>query len=467
MINRNIASIIKMLDSENIDSKYSHEMIHGVSIDTRTLVSGNLYVPIVGKTFDGHEFINKAIEAGAVACLWDKNHKVPNVDFPFIIVEDTTLALQALAHAYRLQLSCKVVGITGSNGKTSTKDILAAMLSKHYITQKTLGNFNNEIGAPLTLLSLSEECQVAVIEMGMEQFFELQTLSKMAEPDIAIITNVGDAHKENLGSIENIALAKLEILEGLIKGGLLIYDGDQPLLSDAMNQVDIDLSMQLIGFGKNSEVDDYWLSYVNQDDTGLSFAFNNREDKIRLNMFGYHNALNALAAWICAHALGCSDEEIKEGLKNIEVTGLRNELVEIKHCRILNDSYKSNPQSLHAALDTFEQFNSPYKIVVVGDMLDLGSDTDLIHYRSGKDMGHYQIDEVLTIGDLARYIAQGARDALPLAHIEHFETRDNLLNYLKPFLDHDCMILVKGSRAMKLDVLVSELENIDEGVTYE
>ncbi|MEF9961663.1 MAG: UDP-N-acetylmuramoyl-tripeptide--D-alanyl-D-alanine ligase [Erysipelotrichaceae bacterium] len=467
MIKRKIESVIQMLDGTTTECDSLDKMIQGVSIDTRTLVEGNLYIPIVGEKYDGHDFIDQAIQAGALATLWDSNHKDKPSGIVVIEVEDTLIALQKLAHAYRKQLSCKVVGISGSNGKTGTKDILAAMLSKHYVTQKTLGNFNNEIGVPLTLLSLSEECQVAVIEMGMEQFFELQTLSKMVEPDIAIITNVGDAHKENLGSIENIALAKLEILDGLIKGGLLIYDGDQPILSEAMKQIEMDLSLQLIAFGKESETDDFWLSYVNQDETGISFSFNNHPEKFHLPMFGYHNALNALAALICAHALDCSDEEISEGLHNIEVTALRNELIQLKHCRILNDSYKSNPQSLHAALDTFQQFQSSYKIVVVGDMLDLGSDSDLIHYRSGKDIGHYQIDEVLTIGDMARYIAQGARDALPLAHIEHFENKETLGNYLKPFLNQDCMILVKGSRALKLDELVDDLKNSDEGEIYE
>ena len=195
------------------------EKIQGVCIDSRKVVDGNLYIPIRGENNNGHKYVKQAIENGAKAVLWERKELDPPTDVVVILVDDTTKALQDLAKAYRNQLSMKVVGITGSNGKTSTKDILASVLKQHYITQKTMGNYNNEIGVPLTLLSLNENVEVAVVEMGMENLGELSFLTNMVKPDIAIISNVGTAHLENLGTMENIAKAKLEIVEGLSEKG--------------------------------------------------------------------------------------------------------------------------------------------------------------------------------------------------------------------------------------------------------
>lgn len=459
MINRSIESLIQMLDADYIENGPLDKVIHGVSIDTRSLISGNLYIPLIGERVDGHNLVDEAIKAGASATLWQRDHENPPSDITVILVDDSVVALQQLAKVYRSQLDIKIVGITGSNGKTSSKDILAAMLSTRFITQKTLGNHNNEIGMPLTLLSLSEHTQVGVIEMGMERFHEIELLTNIAKPDIAIITNIGDAHKENLGSIENIAKAKLEIVQGLPDFGLLIYNGDQKLLEDTLKQTDMKLSIEYKTFGCMNPKCDYVLHDVKQDDHGISFQYNDSATTFSMDMFGEHQAMNALSALIASQHLGCSDEDIKEGLHKIEKTGLRNELVEVGTCRILNDSYKSNPQSLHAALETFENFTSPYKIAIVGDMLDLGDDTNLIHYHSGKDMANFNLQEILTIGDLGCYIAQGAMDVMQHTHIQHFQDKKAILKYLKQFKNSECMLLVKGSRALQLDTLVDDFIN--------
>ena len=233
MIIRSIDAIIRMLDADYIENADIEEKIQGVCIDSRKVVEGNLYIPIHGANNNGHAYVQQAIDNGARAVLWERREANPPKEIVIILVDDTTAALQQLAKAYRDQLNMKVVGVTGSNGKTSTKDILASVLAKHFITQKTLGNYNNEIGVPLTLLSLSENCEAAVVEMGMENLQELSFLTQIVRPDIAIISNVGTAHLENLGNMENIARAKMEITEGLGEHGLLIYNGDQQLLRNA------------------------------------------------------------------------------------------------------------------------------------------------------------------------------------------------------------------------------------------
>lgn len=456
MIIRSIDAIIRMLDADYIENADIEEKIQGVCIDSRKVVEGNLYIPIHGVNNNGHAYVQQAVENGARAVLWERREPNPPEKIVVILVDDTTAALQQLAKAYRDQLNMKVVGVTGSNGKTSTKDILASVLAKHFITQKTLGNFNNEIGVPLTLLSLSENCEAAVVEMGMENLQELSFLTQLVRPDIAIISNVGTAHLENLGTMENIARAKLEIVEGLGEHGLLIYNGDQQLLRTAAVEKQIPGYIKIRTFGKE-ERNDVVVQQVRQKEDGLRFSINRDARVYHLDMIGKHQAMNATAAWIAAKALGLDEEEIAEGFASVEKTGLRNELVKVDQCLILNDSYKSNPQSALAAVDTMEEFDVPYKLAVLGDMLELGETSDMIHYTLGKDISSYHLQEVLTIGDMACYIAQGARDNMEHTLIRHFTDKHELLDYLRPYMHKECMLLVKGSRGMKLDEVVDAL----------
>lgn len=462
MILRSVDSIIRMLDADYIENDDIHKRICGVCIDSRKVVEGNLYIPIKGVNHNGHEYVRQAIEQGAVATLWNKDEPFPPEDVTVIMVEDTTAALQQLAYVYRNQLSMKVIGITGSNGKTSTKDILAGMLSQRYVTQKTLGNFNNEIGVPLTLLSMSDNTQIAVVEMGMENLKELDFLSKLVQPDIAIITNVGTAHLENLGSMENIAKAKLEITHGLKPHGLLIYYGDQELLKQAVTLEALPGHIRIKTFGEHKD-NDMILSYLSQNEEGITFGVNEEQNRFTMNMLGKHQAINAMAALMAARELNLSNVDIQFGLQMIEKTGMRNELVHAKKALILNDSYKSNPQSSIAALDTLELFESPYKIAVFADMLDLGDEANMIHFQLGKDTAKYQLQEVLTYGDLGAYITQGAlQECKESVHIQHFNDKAKLIAYLMPYRNKDCMILIKGSRGMKMDEIVDALTEKQE-----
>lgn len=457
MIVRSVDSIIRMLDADYIENDDIQKNIKGVCIDSRKVVEGNLYIPIKGVNNNGHAYIAQAVAAGAVATLWNRDEPNPPKEITVILVEDTTMALQMLAHVYRRQLHMKVIGITGSNGKTSTKDILAAMLSQNFVTQKTLGNFNNEIGVPLTLLSLSDNTQVAVVEMGMENLGELDFLTRMVEPDIAIIANVGTAHLENLGSMENIAKAKLEITHGLKPGGLLIYYGDQELLRNAVILEEIPGTIRIKTFGE-AEGNDYQLQSVSQSETGIAFSVNHEQTTFHMDMLGKHQAINAMAALMAAREFNLSDMDIQHGLQHIEKTGMRNELLHVGNCLVLNDSYKSNPQSCIAALETLHLFTTPYKIAILADMLDLGEESDLIHFRVGKKIADYGVQEVLTYGEMGAYIAQGANFACEKdVKVRHFADKIALMEYIRPYRDQECIILVKGSRGMHMDEIVDAL----------
>ena len=455
MILRSVDGIIRMLDADYIENDDIQKRVCGVCIDSRKVVEGNLYIPLKGDNIYGHEFVQQAIQKGAAATLWNKDEPFPPENITVILVEDTLKALQQLASVYRRQLSMKVVGITGSNGKTSTKDILAGMLSQRYVTQKTLGNYNNEIGVPLTLLSMSENTQVAVIEMGMENLNEIDFLAKMVCPDIAIITNVGTAHLENLKTQENIAKAKLEITHGLAPFGMLIYNGDQKLLRDAVTKEAISGDIRIKTFGEQAE-NDFHLSYVKQTENGITFAVNEEEARFTMDMLGKHQAVNAIGALIAARALQLSDMDIQFGLNTIEKTGMRNELMRANKALILNDSYKSNPQSSVAALETLASFEVPYKLAVLADMLDLGENSDMLHYQLGKQTAEYELAEVLTYGDMGAYIAQGALNQ-GIKHVQHFADKAKLIAYLLPYRNKECMILIKGSRSMKMDEVVDAL----------
>ena len=459
MIERSVESIIQMLDADYIENGGLQRNVRGVCIDSRKVVEGNLYIPIVGERANGHAFASAAIEAGAAAVLWNRSEPNPPGQVTVILVDDTVTAMQKLAHVYRRQLDVKIVGITGSNGKTSTKDMLAAMLATKYVTQKTLGNQNNEIGVPLTLLSLSSHTQCAVVEMGIERMKEMEMLTAMVEPDIALLTNIGTAHMVNMGSQANIAKAKLEITQGLPKQGLLIIP-DQQVVVDAIDET-MKEQLRIQSFGTNPACTAY-VHDIYQSTDGVSFCINDNDDQYFVDMLGEIQAYNAAAAYLAAHELGICDEEIALGLTRIEKTGMRNELMQVQNCTILNDSYKSNPQSVIAALNTMEALPSAYKIVLLGDMLDLGEAEEMIHYQLGKQLADYDIQEVITTGDLGRYICQGARSAMKHDNIQHIVTQEAIVAYLRPYLDMECMILIKGSRAMHLDEVITALQEDEE-----
>ncbi|MFA9424479.1 MAG: UDP-N-acetylmuramoyl-tripeptide--D-alanyl-D-alanine ligase, partial [Sedimentibacter sp.] len=391
--------------------------------------------------------------------MWNKDEPNPPENIAVILVDDTVIALQELALAYRNMLSVKIVGITGSNGKTSTKDITAGILSQRYKTQKTMGNYNTEIGVPYTLLSLDEDCEVAVIEMGMEKKGEINFLTRLVQPDIGIITSVGLVHIDNFNSIEEIAKAKLEIVNGIKGNGLFIYFGDDELIEKTVKNTEIKKSILKETFGLR-EHNNLWLKEFNEDIDGITFKVNDEKfQELYIEMLGKHQALNAMAAILAAKYLGMSNEEIRLGLLKIEKTGLRNEVVKINECTILNDCYKSNPVSISAALEIFELFESKKKIAILGDMLGYREMSHDTHYKVGKDLGNHNIDELVTIGQEARFMAKGARENTNIKSIVEFDTKEEATEYLSKYLEENCTMLIKGSRFLKLEYIANKLKD--------
>lgn len=457
MISKTIGEIASMIEGQLILNNASLEdRVKGVCIDSRVVQEHSLYIPIIGERVDGHTFISDVEASGASLTLCSDKKYLPK-HMPAILVKDCLVALQELAKNYRNSLSTTVIAITGSNGKTSCKDILAGCLSAKYKTQKTLGNHNNEIGVPLTLLSLDEDCEMAVIEMGMENREEIHFLNTLVNQDFAIVTNVGIAHLENLGSMENIAHAKLEIADSLHEHGLFIYYGDDEYLSVIMKDKYIKEEVKVETFGKNKKHTLY-LTSLKQDENGIYFQTNKSDFIFHIDILGEHQALNSLAALLIAYHLGMNEEEMQDGFNKMEKTKMRNELKYIKKCTILDDSYKSNPQSAMAAIETFAMFDSPYKMIVLADMLDLGPTTKTLHYDLGNSLKKFNFDEIICMGELSRYIAEGAKAANCGGTIKMFDNHDSISEYLKSYLDQECMILFKGSRGMALDKVVSQLK---------
>lgn len=456
MITRNIKEIQEMCGGNGLKEKYEDIVIKGVSTDSRNISPGQLFIPLIGENFNGHDFITMAIAKGAAASLWNKNEPMPNNDFPFILVDDTTSALQQLAKSYRNQLKVKVIGITGSNGKTSTKDILASLLKTQYKTHKTLANFNNYIGLPLTILSMDEDTEMAVLEMGMDNFGQIELLTSIARPDAAVITNIGEAHLEGLKTRENIAKAKLEILKGLKPKDLFLYYGDDSLLKKEVEN--IPMNYQVMTYG-TKEYNDYQPEIVFVNETGDSFFLREPSSpEFFLPMLGEHQVLNATAAIAVARYFGISYENIKRGLLNVEKTGMRNELVHANGFTILNDSYKSNPSSVLAALDTmYSMKDYDQKIAVLGDMLGMGDEQANMHKDIGKTIDPNQIDYLFTLGDFGQYFAETAKLNFPEDRVFVFFDKPSLIKKIKEVVKPNALVLVKASRPLSMEEVVEGL----------
>ncbi len=425
--------------------------IHGVSTDTRTLNPGNLYVPLQGQRFDGHQFAEQAAAKGAAAALWSSTETPAPQGLPLVLVEDTLTALQALATSYRRQLTrTRVIGVTGSNGKTSVKDMLLSILSTRHRTQATIGNQNNEIGVPLTLLSLSAETEMAVVEMGMSGRGEIALLSKLAGPEMAVITSIGEAHLADLGSLEQIALAKLEILDGLTATGLFVANGDSPLLQDAIRE------RAAITFG-SGEQNEWRAKDVRLLGEGMAFRIHGLASPIfRLPLLGRHQVVNALGAIAAARALGLDMESIALGLSTVNATGRRGELLRCGLTTIINDTYKSNPASVRAALETFCSLSGYGKrVAVLGDMRDLGSAELELHSAIGHSLDPDVVDTVITIGDAAKQISVACVRRFPAGRVLATQSKEEALALLRPLLGKEpVLLLIKGANVLALQDLV-------------
>lgn len=457
MIQRSLTDIATMITIENDLSHFGDVIINGVTIDSRKIMSGNLFIPFKGEKVDGHKFVEAAIKNGASAALWQKDVPNPPHDLPILVVEDTLTAIQELARSYRKQLDIKVLGITGSNGKTTTKDMAANLLALSYKVQKTDGNYNNHLGLPLTILGLDEDTEIAVLEMGMSSKGEIEFLTKLAKPDAVIITNIGESHLLDLGSREAIAEAKLEIILGLKDEGLIIYHGDEPLLQERLKSYDGNGSLKTFGRTPNN---DLYPVRIEQGTTGNVFTTNQSNLEFKLPVLGTHNVLNALAAMLAAEYFGIPFEKMNQGFANLKLTNMRMELVEgIQGERIINDAYNASPTSMKAAIDLIANLKGyNRKILVLGDMLELGPLEESFHYQIGTSLDKEKIDFVFTYGRLGAYIGKGAQEVLGDQHVFIYEDKDELIKNLKDYVTSETLVLVKASRGMRLEEVVSSLQ---------
>lgn len=427
--------------------KFENICFVGATMDTRHIQPGQLFVALVGQTRDGHDFARAAIEAGAAAVL---AQKPLGEDIPAIYVDDTLRALGDIARVYRQQRPLQVVGITGSVGKTTTKEMTAAVLQTTFTTAKTSANFNNNIGLPLTILGIDNACQTAVLEMGMNHAGEMAYLTGIAKPDVAVITNIGTMHIENLGSRQGILEAKLEILQGLRSGGRVVFNGDEPMLWNLRN------SRQLspVYFGIENSACQVRAYDIQTTEEGVSFGVSGlgQDFHIYLPAEGRHNVYDALAAISVGLIMGVTPARIQEALAEFRNTGMRQRIYDANGFTIIEDCYNAGPESMEAALNVLANHACKgRRIAVLGDMLELGACSGAEHYRIGR-LAVGKADIIYTYGKYSDRVVSGAiTGGVERRRIGSFTTHEALSEALLRMARPGDVLLFKGSRGMKME----------------
>lgn len=431
--------------------------VTAVDTDSRAMCAGSLFVPLVGEKFDGHSYIASALQSAA-GTLTQRELDGYAPDRFYVLVPDTMRALGDLAHYYRHKFDLKVVAITGSVGKTTCKDMIASVLGSRFRVLKTDGNFNNNIGVPKTLFRLDSTHQVAVVEMGMNHLGEIDYLTGIANPDVAVITNIGDAHIENLGSRENTLRAKSEIFHGMNGKGLAVLNADDPLLKTLSGKLD----QQILWYGKSEDSDFRSTALDEQFDDHIVMDVSAPQGQWRQTITGLGSYMiyPVLAAIAVGSWFGMGAEEIRRGVLRFVPTKMRMNRVELPGgVTLLNDTYNANPQSMRAAVEVLAKSPGSYKIAVLGDMLELGGLGPALHEDVGRFVGQCRIDCLLTVGDLAEYLYRGAVDA----GVGEAYSRPNK-EEAKTVLDHTvkpgCTVLCKASRGMRLEELADYVQTL-------
>ncbi len=419
--------------------------INGVCIDTRKITEGCLFICIKGERFDAHQFAREALEKGAAAVMI---HRSIDTDGNYVMVEDTSKALLALGGYYRSKFDLRLVGLTGSVGKTTTKEFLYLVLSEKYNTIKTQGNLNNEIGLPQMLFQIEAGTQAAVIEMGMNHFGEIHKLSLAAKPTMALITNIGTSHIENLGSREGILKAKLEILDGLEKGSTVILNGDNDLLCGVKNE-----AYNIVFFGVDNG--DFRAENIIQKENETSFeiSYYGKKQKIVIPTIGIHNVYNALAAFAVGYFLDIAPDLCAAGLNQYVPEGMRQKCVSRNGVTFIEDCYNASPDSMKAAISTLSDIKGNKKIAVLSDMLELGSYAETAHKEIGRTVARSDIDYLLTVGEMSHLTAAGAEES-GMKNVFHFNSKEDLTEKLLEILENGDAVVFKASRGMKLEDVI-------------
>lgn len=421
--------------------------INFFSQDSRQMTNGGMYIPLKGERFDGHNFIESAFQTGAQAIISEKN--VNYEDKIVIKVKDTHQALKDMASYLRNHRPVKVVGVTGSVGKTSTRDMVYSVVKQKYKTLKTEGNYNNEIGLPLTILRYHDE-EVLVLEMGMNHLQEMSRLSMIARPDIACITNVGTAHIGELGSRENILKAKLEIINGMKEGSTLIINQD----NDMLQTVELPhLNVVRVGKGKEASIQ---ASHIVLEETKSSFEveYQGKKEIIEVPVQGEHNISNALIAIAVGIELNISLEDIKKGIQEFKLTKNRMDILEKNHKTIIDGTYNASVDSMKSSIDVLTNYKKR-KVAILADMLELGDYSQQLHEEVGSYVASKGIDILVCVGKEAKYIYQKARESMK--DVYYFESNQEVIARLDELLKEDDVILVKGSHSMNLKEVVEKI----------
>jgi len=432
---------------------FGDTIVSGISIDTRTICQGDLFVPFRGEQANGHKFVQQAFEKGAGASLWQKDEPNPPKNVPLLFVDDSELALQQMARAYRNEHKATFIGITGSNGKTSTKDILAGTLAPFFKVQKTIGNFNNQLGLPITILQLQEDTEVAVLEMGMSGFGEIEFLTKLARPHITVITNIGEAHMQDLGSRAGIAKAKFEIIQGMQEDGVLFYDGDEPLLNELVAK-EQHLNAQAFGLEPG---DLLYAENIEATASGSSFTTHGAiEGDFFISVLGKHQVKNTLIAMLIAQKLGLTDEQIRTSLKDVTLTDMRMQQVQGNQGALfINDAYNAAPTSVKAAIQFIATTTiRPEKWLVLGDMLELGDNEKSFHEELSLAIHESEIDYVCLYGPRMAFLYEVLKERFDADHLLY--DKDDFAPIIAKLQQatEKSIVLLKGSRGMKLETIL-------------
>jgi UDP-N-acetylmuramoyl-tripeptide--D-alanyl-D-alanine ligase len=416
--------------------------ITSVERDSRQIKDGSLFLAIKGERVDGHDFIEKCYDLGAVCAICEKAPQNPSK--PYILVNSTLEAVKKIAKAYRNKFDIPVVGVSGSVGKTSTKEMLYAVLSQKFKTHKTQGNLNNELGVPLTLLAMPEDTEAAVIEMGISDFGEMTRLSEMVRPTICVLTIIGCCHLENLGDRDGVLKAKTEMFKFADKNAEFILNGDD----DKLFTVTEVGGKKPIFFGFATDNDYHAEDIENNGEDGISctLCFDNSRLAVKIPAIGNYMVSNALAAVAAGRLLGLSDEQLVNGVQAYKTVGSRANVINTGKLKIIDDCYNANPTSVKASLDTLKNFDGR-KVAVLGDMKELGTDELKLHYETGEYAKHNGIDLVIAIGPLAKELAKGANGIW-------YDDIESACKALKNLLHEGDTVLVKASHSMQFEKIV-------------
>ncbi|WP_157418141.1 MULTISPECIES: UDP-N-acetylmuramoyl-tripeptide--D-alanyl-D-alanine ligase [Bacillus cereus group] len=450
LIQLQLNKLEEIVNGEGLQESFHYIEMQGVCIDSKKITKGNLFVPII-RVKDGHDYVKEAMEKGAAASLWKKSYGDPPKGIPIIFVDDTLLALQKIARYYRKTSNVKVIGITGSNGKTMVKDIISTILSTTYRVHKTKGNLNSQIGLPLTILEMKQDTELLILEMGMSETGQIRNLAQIAQPDVAIITMIGQSHLETLGSREEIAKAKFEIVDGLNDGGLFLYNGDEPLLSQNINMLGIESK----SFG-GKYTNDLFPTNVQLDEYGVHFKLNHSKIQYDVPLHGKHNIFNTIVGIAVGQFYKVPIEKIQEALQQINITQMRFQFLTAKTgFTIINDAWNASPSSMKAAIETLQKLNAyKKKIIVIGDMLELGKKAETYHREIGKMLNEESIQYVFTYGELAKIVAEEARKNYHTGKIKSFDNKAKIAEEVLKVITKKDVVLLKGSRGMALEEIV-------------